>query len=216
MEQKQVKQYWEDRANSNPLYYIFSHPESENEDKFFQSGYVNKAWILSDTYVGKDDVVLEIGCGVGRLMFAFCNDVREIIGVDISGEYVRLGEKYADEFAVENAVFIETDGLTIPNVKDGSVNFIYSFTVFQHAPHASIITSMLKESYRVLVTGGLIKFHHNNLDSRNEGDIAFGCSYDKEDIDKLCAETGFELVDTYQDECWASYHRGWWTILKKR
>lgn len=215
MDIKQCKDYWEGVSKENPLYFILSNSDSQTEEKFFGTGECDYALITGDICLGKDMDVLEIGCGVGRLVFAFGKHVRSAAGLDISAEYIRLANEYKIRFKANNCGFVVGNGLNLDCLKDDSFDFIYNYISFQHFPHPDMIYSNLKDAYRILRAGGIVKFHHNRLKEQKEGDIGFGCSFDECHISNLCKETGFRLVASHKDEFYESYHRGWWTILAK-
>jgi len=95
--------------------------------------------------------VLEIGCGVGRLLKAFMPD-RHVVGLDISPEMIKRARGYlpdqAELYVVKDSDF---------GIEDKSVDFVYSFNVFQHIPSIQEVRDYLAESYKVLKNGGYIR-----------------------------------------------------------
>lgn len=89
--------------------------------------------------------VLEIGCGVGRLMQPnWC-------GVDISENMLEIAQKRHPE-----CHFYLNDGRTLP-FDDGVFHVVYSVLVFQHLDEEGI-KSYIKEAYRVLDILGIFRF----------------------------------------------------------
>src|SRR5260370_16158413 len=54
------------------------------------------------------------------------------------------------------------DGTSLPGIPDGSVDFVLSFTVFQHIPDVGVIDGYIAEVGRVLRPGGVFSFQWNN------------------------------------------------------
>lgn len=102
---------------------------------------------LSDS----DGRVLEIGCGVGRMLYALDFSAPRFYGIDISENMLDIAcEK---DYAVRLSI---CDGRTIP---EGLLDFdfVYSVLVFQHLK-ADTIQSYIQETFRVLEPGGIFRF----------------------------------------------------------
>lgn len=89
--------------------------------------------------------VLEIGCGVGRLM------QDGDYGIDISENMLKIAKQRNP-----NLNLSVTDGRTIPH-EDAYFNYVYCYLVFQHL-HIDGVQSYIKEAYRVLKNGGVFTF----------------------------------------------------------
>src|SRR6185437_1533192 len=107
---------------------------------------------------------LEIGCGPGRLMRPMSRHFVEIHGVDVSDEMIaRAREKLAD---IPNAHARTTGGASLDQFADESFEFVYSYAVFQHIPSREVVYSYLRETRRVLKTGGLAVLQLSGLANR--------------------------------------------------
>ena len=89
--------------------------------------------------------VLEIGCGVGRLMKP------GYTGVDISRKMLAIAKKRKPD-----CTFILGNGREIP-AHNGSFQSAYCVLVFQHLPEEGV-KAYLKEAHRVLKRGGVFRF----------------------------------------------------------
>lgn len=89
--------------------------------------------------------VLEIGCGVGRLMEDGYS------GIDISEEMLKIARERKPK-----CEFKLTDGRTIP-YPDESFDVVYCVLVFQHLP-LEAVRGYVKEAERVLKKGGKFVF----------------------------------------------------------
>ena len=114
---KPSKQYlqeksWEEKAQENPLYGVMSHeefyesgaePTQEQLDIFYSRGdEMVSTWIqpwLEDTQTSSEMLVLEFGCGMGRLTNALAKlrAPNTIAGVDISKTMVSHAKKNTAE-----------------------------------------------------------------------------------------------------------------------
>jgi ubiquinone/menaquinone biosynthesis C-methylase UbiE len=101
-----------------------------------------------------DDVVLELGCGYGRILPRLCQKARWIIGIDTSFASLRLARIMLHD--IENCDILAMDALHLAfrnQVFDCVVciqNGISAFHVDQR--------SLIKESIRVVKPGGVVLF----------------------------------------------------------
>lgn len=101
----------------------------------------------------QDKLALEIGVGGGRLMASASRYFGKVVGVDVH-ENLDLTHKKLEEMGCKNVELLRSDGLTIP-VPSDSVDFVYSFIVFNHLEKVSVVDSYLDEIGRVLKSGGI-------------------------------------------------------------
>jgi cyclopropane fatty-acyl-phospholipid synthase-like methyltransferase len=97
------------------------------------------------------DVLLEIGCGYGRLLWHLLPRVARVIGVDLAAP--PLAE--ARELLKGRGAFelVQGDGMGLSGVADGAVTGAYAFTVFQHMTREGAC-GYVREVGRVLAPGG--------------------------------------------------------------
>src|SRR5262245_47917602 len=120
---------WERRARENAPFYICT-TAAESAEAFAASGEKDlDQQILDGLRVSPDWAVLEIGCGIGRLLKPLSRRVRRAVGVDLSEEMIRRGRDYcADRPNVE---LRRTDG-GLEALGEGQFDFVFSHIVFQH------------------------------------------------------------------------------------
>jgi SAM-dependent methyltransferase len=104
---------------------------------------------------------LEIGCGPGRLMLPLSQDFGKIQGVDVSGEMIALARE--NLAAVPHAEVYRNEGADLGPIADESIDFCYSYAVFQHIPDKEVVWNYLRETCRVLKPDGLLRFQFNGL-----------------------------------------------------
>lgn len=157
-----MRAYWDAAARRNAMFYVdtsldFDRPDPE---RFAETGRRIAAIALDQSPVAPPDrtLAVEIGSGLGRICSALAESFDAVVGTDISAEMVaRAGELVT----APNVEFRHTDGLSLPGIPDGSVDFVVTFTVFQHAPSVSVIRANLAEIARVLRPGGLLAMQWN-------------------------------------------------------
>lgn len=110
---------------------------------------------LVEPYLGNDVTALEVAPGHGRWSQSLIDGCSDVVLVDLSPSCIAYcRERFADHEHVEYRV---TDGRSLPDVSDESVDFVWSFDSFVHIePEA--FEAYLGEFRRVLVPGGRRSF----------------------------------------------------------
>ncbi len=146
---------------------------------------------------------LEIGAGVGRLMAFAGARFLSVIGTDWSRSMVNESVRYLGYRYWMRVVLV--DGYKLP-FADGSFDFIYSFTCFQHMQDLGMIRSLIFESYRVLKPGKLIRVQ-TVLDEHGSYDgITFPSA---ESFAEEFKRAGFHWVDAHVEDSWI------WVTMRK-
>lgn len=211
--QNQMRQDWDDRARKNALYYIVTNA-AQSEEQFAESGKQSVETILADIEQDVDagGTVLEIGCGVGRMLRPLAQRFALVQGVDVSAEMIsRAQTRLAD---LGNVNVSLTDGTSLRPIKSNSVDIAISYLVFQHIPDASTVEANIADTFRVLRPGGVFKFQVAGRADTAEAEFAersrpkdtwTGVNFSDTEIRQLCARVGFTVRSTlsYQppDSC---------------
>jgi SAM-dependent methyltransferase len=160
---EQMRADWNARAQENARFYICTDVPAD-EASFFASGRDDydrfvRPFLLKVGFDPRGKRALEIGCGIGRMTRRFAQEFDEVLGIDISEEMVAR----AQSFGVPRARFEVCSGGDLQIVPDASVDFVFSYIVFQHIPKREIILGYVEEIGRVLRPGGIFRFHVNGL-----------------------------------------------------
>ncbi len=123
--------------------------------------------------------VLEIGCGVGRLM------KQNYYGIDISEKMIALAKNKKP-----GSQFLLCNGRKIPFEK-GYFDAVYCVLVFQHIPFKAV-SGYIKETARVLKNKG--KFIFQFIEGKE--DELFSKHHSLKKIIKVLEENGFDLKKT--------------------
>ncbi len=150
-----MRKDWETRAAADPLTAIDPSRRNWTYDDFYARGQELVATLVDPALdsLGVDPAglrVLEIGCGVGRLLPGLTDRFGEVWGLDISPALVDLGREHCP---VE-ATWLVGDGSSLADVERSSVDHVLSYEAFPRIPRASVIGAYLTETWRVLKPGG--------------------------------------------------------------
>ena len=193
------KDKWNKLAQKNPKFYIVSRVGKEiNEEQFKKIGQENyKDLVLEDNLLKerlisfKDRVVLDIGCGIGRLTELFSADFKEVYGVDISEEMiVQAKERLA---ILKNVHFYSTDGLNFP-FENNFFDFIFSFVVFHHMPNKEVVEQNFREVYRTLKNDGIAKIQIRGGRQPYRWQWYHGKAFNKKEALEMLSEIGFKVL----------------------
>jgi SAM-dependent methyltransferase len=155
----EMRERWDLRARIDAFAYIETVRDVPDVEGFFELG-EHFASVLVDPELR--DVTrgraLDLGCGLGRLTRALAHRFDEVVGVDVSTEMVRRAGELHPEQEFPNVTFQATDGVHLPLEAD-SVDFVFSYEVFQHLPTREVMRQNLAEVARVLRDDGLALIH---------------------------------------------------------
>jgi ubiquinone/menaquinone biosynthesis C-methylase UbiE len=150
------RRFWEEAASADPIDAI---AHRDTPESFEVSGRP-LADVVWEALPRSDAVVLEIGCGTGRIMQHLAASYREVHGIDISSRMVEQGTHRLAH--LENVHFHHGNGYDLEPFANESFDLVYSALVFQHMPK-TIAYNYLLEAKRVLRPGGLLSFQVPNL-----------------------------------------------------
>jgi SAM-dependent methyltransferase len=159
-----MARFWDARARENALYFVDNRLDYRHADDaaFWKEGERDLSRLLDavGATLAPSDVVLDVGCGVGRLTRAAAGRAAHVHGLDVSEEMLeRARAALAD---VENVTFHRGNGLDLAPIADASVDAVVSLVVFQHLPEAALTLGYVREIGRVLRPGGWAAFHVSN------------------------------------------------------
>ena len=191
-----MRQDWELRARQNAPFYICT-TAAESSEAFAESGERDLAeQVLDGLDVRPDWCVLEIGCGIGRLLRPLSARVRRAVGVDLAEEMIRRGREYCA--GISNVELRRTDG-TLAGLDDAGFDFVFSHIVFQHLPRKAYVDRYLREANRVLKPGGILRVQ---VDGRSRqvfrrwvADSWSGVVYSARELTRRLERAGFDVTE---------------------
>ena len=204
-----MKKEWDARAKMDPLRAIAT-DHSQNEDDFWRSGIDEIKSILGlgssrfEKIVYQKDPkkmrVLEIGCGIGRLLIPTSRIFGQAIGVDVSSEMIHKGKKYVEN--LQNCQIFENNGIDLSEFSDNYFDFCFSFIVFQHIPEKKIVEKYISEVSRVLKPHCLFRFQVRGTIASKPNQITTwdGVQFTSDEIHKIAQANNFEIIEEGNDK----------------
>jgi ubiquinone/menaquinone biosynthesis C-methylase UbiE len=145
--------------------------------------------------------ILEIGCGIGRLLKELSKTRDLCVGFDASKSMIIEGSQYCDE---ENIKLFHCSG-------DGSVqysgplfDYAFSFITFQHIPNSNAVYKYISEMHRLLKNNGQIKIQFLSKDEFPGKET--WTYHDLGEIELLLIRLGFKDIKKETLNRWTFFH----------
>jgi len=100
----------------------------KNEEEFWLSGKEEVEKLRN--FINKDSIVLDVGCGMGRIEQFLAEYCKEIHGVDVSGRMIRFAKKNLKGH--KNVFFHKNNGRDLSIFPDNTFDFVFSIITLQH------------------------------------------------------------------------------------
>jgi SAM-dependent methyltransferase len=133
-----------------------------DEDNYKRTGQHTVSMLQDCVGIRPDDVVLEIGAGVGRVGAILAPQCRQWIGTDVSANMINHMKRRLKGFA--NVRVIEISGFDLRAVDDQSIDVVYCTVVFMHLEQWDRY-NYICEGFRILKPGGRMLVDNVNLAS---------------------------------------------------
>jgi SAM-dependent methyltransferase len=165
-----MRRFWDARAKENAFYFIDNRLRyhAPDVDRFWAEGKRDLEHVLNalDLEIDSTMVVVDIGCGVGRLTRPLSARAARVLGIDVSEEMLARARELNRD--LDNVQWLRGDGTSLSPIRDSSVDACISHVVFQHIPDPAVILGYVREMGRVLRRGGWAAFVVSN-DPRAHG-----------------------------------------------
>ena len=190
-----MKLDWNRRAREDARYWIATEAY-ETEEMFGHSGQRDSARLLQglDTYRDAGWRILEIGCGVGRMLKPLARSFAELWGVDVSREMIARSKDWLRD--LQNVQTLENNGLDLHEFPADHFDLVFSYVAFQHMPK-EVFEGYLIDSHRVLKPQGLLKFqvYLGKSTAPPIEDTITLRSYSESELLTLLDLSGFSVID---------------------
>jgi len=162
MPMKKTEDFWTDTHSMEQAYRKIIH-ETNTFKEFNKDTERDSRYIKDKLEIGKDDMVLELGCGLGRLLAPISMGCKEAHGVDISGNILSFAEVYLKEIKGigKLGLHVMPNSFTLP-LENNQFDKAYSFIVLQHM-NKYLAYANICELYRVLKVGGKVLLQFPDL-----------------------------------------------------
>lgn len=149
----------------------------------------------------KEASILDVGCGLGRIMKPFSKHFKEVVGVDINSKILEAAKFYLDIDSSQNMKLVNNDGRNLP-FEENTFDYVYSGGVLQHIPDIDVVTNYFLEGMRVLKPGGILNFSVQTWMNSRQGGVdgdRVGAKILATDIDNILNSSGHELFTIFSD-----------------
>jgi len=203
-ESESYREHWEPQTVSEAMMLIVT----SDDDQFFEESGKGIAQPILALLGSDDDVVLDLGSGIGRIARHIAPHCGTLWLADISPAMLEMAREQMA--ACDNLRFAQARATSVPDVADSSIDLVYSVLVLQHVEREDAFC-MLREIRRMLRPGGVAFLTFPNLlhDAYLEsfvhyaetGEVANRARarfYTPAEVDRLVRAAGFsgvELVD---------------------
>jgi SAM-dependent methyltransferase len=157
-----LKSDWEQLGASDPLWAVYVTPQARHGgwdvEEFLGTGRreIDDSWRRFTDAVGgpppPDGVVVDFGCGVGRLSAALAERSRFVVGIDISESMLGMAGQVIPTGLRERIALVASSSPHLP-LGTNSVDLVYTSLVLQHMP-SHLAVGYVREFMRVLKPGG--------------------------------------------------------------
>jgi SAM-dependent methyltransferase len=157
-----MQRFWDERAREDAAYFVDNEREYGDSDleAFWARGREALDELLGQLGLEVDGgVVLEIGCGLGRMTRVLAERAHDVIALDVSREML---QRAADLNDLHSVSWMHGDGVSLHGIGDASVDAVVSHVVFQHLPDPAITQGYVREMGRVLKPAGWAAFQVSN------------------------------------------------------
>jgi SAM-dependent methyltransferase len=160
-----MQRFWDARAREDAFYFVdntlpYRTPDIE---RFWAGG----TWVLDQfaerlgIAIAPGDVVIDLGCGLGRLTRVVAARAARVLAIDISPEMLARARELNPQLT--NVDWLAGDGFSLQPVGDGAADALISHVVFHHIPDPQITLGYVTEMGRVLRPGGWAAFQIANV-----------------------------------------------------
>ncbi len=161
-ELRRLRADWETLGAADPLWAVYVKDGVRggrwDVTEFLATGSreIDESWTQHERVTGAvppvDGVVLDFGCGVGRLSSALAARASLVVGVDISEPMLRASRDVVPDEVAPRVQRVLSSSPTLP-LRDATFDLVYTSLVLQHMP-ANLAIGYVAEFLRVLRPGG--------------------------------------------------------------
>jgi SAM-dependent methyltransferase len=157
-----------------------------NEELLAQATAEIVAWMEARALLTRESVVLDLGCGAGRMLSPVAERVRTVVGIDVSERMLQVAQRTLA--SRRNAHAMRTSGKDLQAFRNGSFDLVYAVDSFPYLVHAGEDLAKLhfREARRVLRPNGSF--------------VLFNFAYDRDanasrrSVSALASDVGFAVV----------------------
>lgn len=159
---RRLRSDWEMLGASDPLWAVYVTKSARHGgwdlEEFLDTGRreVRDSWSrfaeVTGDFPAEDSIVIDFGCGVGRLSTALAECTARVIGIDISEPMLQAARGVIPPELRDRICMIASSSAALP-LADRTADLVYTSLVLQHMP-AHLALGYVREFMRVLKPGG--------------------------------------------------------------
>jgi ubiquinone/menaquinone biosynthesis C-methylase UbiE len=167
--------------------------------KEFEAMGVRDAHVLR-RFVDRSSIVLDLGCGIGRVEKYLSRYCKVIYGVDVSDRMLTMARE--NLAGVSNVKFVRNDGHDLSEFHSETFDFVFALLVLQHLDKGDAWT-YLREIYRVMKKEGKAYLQFPNRQStyfyeaqvkNRKYDVARTRWYTQPEVQIALQKIGFRII----------------------
>jgi ubiquinone/menaquinone biosynthesis C-methylase UbiE len=109
-------------------------------------------WLGAAGLLGHDKDVLDLGCGIGRVAAALANEVRTVLGIDVSHAMMEQARRRCA--SLPNVSFAHTAGRDLAVLPNDACDLILAVDSFPYLVQAGVAEQHVADAARILRDGG--------------------------------------------------------------
>lgn len=159
-----MRRDWDERARRNAFHYIASWKQEWDVESFLASGESDYTTLVAPVLErckvpATGEVMIEVGCGAGRMTRSFARRYAHVIALDISSEMLQRARRINAE--QQSILWVQLGGADLSFLAASTADFLFSYLVLQHLPSEDLVFGYIREFLRVLRPGGAFLFQFN-------------------------------------------------------
>ena len=213
---EKMKSDWDRRATVDAKFWIDT-TQYQSDAVFDEAGETNVARFLeiAAPYMKSSWHVLDVGCGIGRMVKPMASRFAHVSGVDVSTQMILQGRQWLA--GVSNTALFEGNGVDLKVFESSTFDFVYSSITFQHMPR-EVFDSYLPEINRVLRPGGFLEFQMCMGEYREPSfeDTLTVRVYGPDELVGKLKKNGFEIVERVEEDTKREGFFDWIVLVRKQ
>lgn len=145
--------------------------------------------------------ILEVGCGIGRLLKELAPTRDLCVGFDASNSMIKEGKEYCKDLPID---LYHCDGSGKLDYQDSSFDYAFSFLTFQHIPNNDAVKKYVSEMARLLKKKGKINIQFLTNDEFPGKET--WTHHDLDDMQAYMKEVGFKNIKLIVSGRWSFIH----------
>jgi spore maturation protein CgeB len=162
-----------------------------SDDLMWESGERDSSILLEGVDAVTPELVVEIGCGVGRLLRSVSKRFKKIVGIDVSSQAIARAREFLED--CNNVELRVGDGFSL-DIEDKAAGLVYSFAALSSVP-VRVWASYILEMNRILADDGIVRLqlYLGAPQQVCEADTLHLRCFQQEHFEKAVRQAGFEV-----------------------